>query len=507
MAEASKPVIRENLGLDEKVDEQTNGSFGGNSAAISSLEEERRLDRAIRWKRDLVLVPVMGTMYVLLFLDRTNIANARSLGIGKFDGLEMSLHMPADGYNTALWIFYIPFMLAEVPANLILGSGKIRPGTFLGGQMFILGVLGMCQGLTRSYGGLLALRFLLGVFESALPAGAIYMLSTYYTRREAAIRFAWFFNFALAGPLFSGLLAYALETTLDGASGYPGWRWIFVVEGLATCVAAAFVARLCPNFPQHAQPWYLSARERDRLLRRLEVSRGGREAKGSAADGVPIWKVLVDWRIHLLTACFFCCDVTASSLSSFAPTILAELGWTTATVAQLMTMPVWAAGIASTFFITWLTSETNLRAPFLLFSVVLQLVGWSIMVAYVPTAGVRYLALFFMATGTYPQMAILTGWLSANLRGRKYLAVGMGWMVGFGNCANFVSSNVFISAESPRYRTGFATGLAFTILGFVLTSGAFVLLYMGNRRRDKIRAKMTDAQREDYDALHFEFVY
>lgn len=366
------------------------------------------------------------------------------------------------------------------------------------------GVLGMCQGLTQSYGGLLALRFLLGVFEAALPAGATYMISTYYTRREAAVRFAWFFNFALAGPLFSGLLAYALEA-LDGAGGYQGWRWVFIVEGLTTCVVAVFVVCLCPNLPPHAQPWFLNARERDRLLHQLEVSRG-LETKGSAAYNVPIWKVLVDWRIHLLTMCFFCADVTASSMSSFSPTILTELGWTS-TVAQLMTMPVWAAGIVATFFITWLTSEINLRAPFLLFSIVLQLVGWSIMVVYVPTAGVRYLALFFMATGTFPQMSILMGWLSANLRGHKYLAVGMAWMVGFGNCANFVSSNVFISAESPRYRTGFATGLAFTILGFVLTSIAFALLYVSNKRRDRIRARMTDAQREDYDKLHFEFVY
>ncbi|KAI4869210.1 MFS general substrate transporter [Hypoxylon rubiginosum] len=379
-------------------------------------------------------MPITGCLYMLLFLDRTNIANARSLGIGRPDGLETSLGMPADGYNTALWVFYVPFVLAEVPANLVLGSDRIRPGVFLGGQMFVLGVLGTCQGLTRTYGGLLAPRFLLGVFEAALPAGAAYTISTYYTRREAAVRFAWFFNFALAGPLFSGLLAYALEG-LDGAGagGYEGWRWIFVVEGLATCFVAAFVVWMCPDFPQHArQPWFLTARERDRLVRQLEVSRGT-EAKGSVADSVPMWKVLVDWRIHLLTMCFFCCDITASSISSFSPTILTELGWTS-TIAQLMTMPVWAAGIASTFLVTWLASYVNLPAPFLLLSIVLQLVGWSIMVAYVPTAGARYSALFLMAMGTFPQMSILMGWLSANLRGRRYLAVGMGWMVGFGNC-------------------------------------------------------------------------
>ncbi|KAI2619532.1 MFS general substrate transporter [Hypomontagnella submonticulosa] len=506
MADTPKTVPQEDQRVEEKRDEKSDVSMNSSDSGLTNnpTDEERKLDRTLLWKRDVVMIPIMGVMYMLLFLDRTNIANARSLGIGQPDGLEGALHMPSDGYNTALWIFYVPFVLAEVPANLILNLNKIRPGIFLGGQMFLLGVLGMCQGLTQSYGGLLALRFLLGVFEASLPAGATYMISMYYTKREAAVRFAWFFNFALAGPLFSGLLAYALQD-LNGAGGYQGWRWIFIVEGLMTCFIAVFVFFLCPNFPQHAQSWFLSTRERDRLVHLLEVSRGA-EDKGSAADDVPIWKILTDWRIHLLTMCFFCCDITASSMSSFSPTILTELGWM-ATIAQLMTMPVWATGIVSTFLITWLTSRLNFRTPFLLFAICLQLIGWSIMVAWVPQAGIRYMALFFMAAGTFPQMSILMGWLSANLRGRKYLAVGMAWMVGFGNCANFVSSNVFITKERPRYPTGMATGLAFTVLGFVLTSSAYFLLVLGNRRRDRIRAQLTDAERERYDELHVKYVY
>ena len=112
-----------------------------------------------------------------------------------------------------------------MPSNLILNQGKIAPNYFLGGMTCLLGILGMCQGLTQSYGGLLALRFLMGALEASLPAGAAYMISIYYTKKEAAVRFAAFFNFALLGPFFSGLLAYAIEN-LDGTGGYEGWRWV-----------------------------------------------------------------------------------------------------------------------------------------------------------------------------------------------------------------------------------------------------------------------------------------
>ncbi|KAK7951377.1 MFS general substrate transporter [Apiospora aurea] len=488
--------------VDRKPSEKSNGSITSSGQA-AVLKADAALRRRLLWKRDIVLVPIMGILYTLLFLDRTNIANARALGIGSPTGLEASLQMPSNGYNIALVIFYIPFVLAEIPANLVLNQNKIRPGLFLGGQMALLGILGMCQGLAKSYGGLLAVRFLMGTFEASLPAGATYMISMYYTKKEAALRFAWFFNFALAGPLFSGLLAYAIQN-LEGTDGYAGWRWVFIIEGLMTVVISVPVIIFCPNFPHQAQSWFLKPAERDHVLAQLEASRGV-ETKGSASDQVSIWKVLVDWRIHLFTLCFFCCDITAASVSAFSPTILTELGWTN-TVAQLMAMPVWASGIISSFLVTWLASRLNCRTPFVLGAILFQLVGWVIMRVYVPKAGVRYLALFLMSIGTFPQMPIIMGWLSANLRGRKYLAVGMAWMIGFGNCANFVSSNVFIKAEAPRYVTGFTTGLVFTIVGFVLASCVCMLLVMKNKKREQLRSQMTAAERDSHDKVHFKFV-
>lgn len=186
--------------------------------------------------------------------------------------------------------------------------------------------------------------------------------------------------------------------------------------------------------------------------------------------------------------------------------ILKELGWTSSR-AQVMTMPVWGAGIFFTFLVTWTASRTNYRAPFVLSSICCQLIGWSIQVAYVPAPGIRYMALFFMSIGTFPQMPLLMTWLSNNLRGRKYLAVGMAWQVGFGNCANFVSSNVFIAGEAPRYRTGFVNGLVWKCVGFTLVCFTTVLLFVKNKRRERKMANMTAEEREHEDQVSFKFLY
>jgi hypothetical protein len=92
------------------------------------------------------------------------LTTTRAVANARIEGMEKSLHMPATGYNTALWIFYIPFVLVEVPSNMIMSL-------FLGGNMFALGIVASCQGLTGSYAGLLVCRFLMGIFEATLPAG------------------------------------------------------------------------------------------------------------------------------------------------------------------------------------------------------------------------------------------------------------------------------------------------------------------------------------------------
>lgn len=156
-----------------------------------------KADRKLTTKIDLKVIPILGLLYLICFLDRTNIANAR------IAGLTTGLNMPSTGYNTALWIFYIPFVLFEVPSNWLMSQPYVKPNLWLGAQCFILGVLAMCQGLTHSYEGLLALRFLMGIVETGLPAGAGLLIASYYRRRNSR-----------CGLLFSLLLDYQVHASV-----------------------------------------------------------------------------------------------------------------------------------------------------------------------------------------------------------------------------------------------------------------------------------------------------
>ncbi|KAH7356039.1 major facilitator superfamily domain-containing protein [Pyrenochaeta sp. MPI-SDFR-AT-0127] len=465
--------------LDEKAVAETTAKDSGSSD--HETLEPLATKQTYTHKLDLRLIPILGCTYTILFLDRTNIANAR------IEGLEKSLNMPSNGYNTALWIFYIPFVLVEVPSNMIMSMPRVRPNIFLGCNMFILGIVSMCQGLTASYGGLLSLRFLMGIFEATLPAGAALLVAEYYTRQQASLRFAMFFTFGILGPCISGLLAYGIRN-MHGVQGKEGWRWIFILEGILTLAISFLVFLLVPDFPERTK--ILTPEEKEHLLETLRRDKGDQKLDLKSVNWL---KTIGDYKIWFPTLMFFCCDMTAASMSSFIPTILTELGWKQAR-AQAMSIPIWVTGILFQFTSAFISGRTGWRFPFILFGITIVLIGWVINIVYSEgygvTAAVRYFSLFCMSAGTFVQMTMTTSWLTNNLRGRPSIAVGTAIILGIGNCANFVASNVFIKTEAPLYPTAFRTGLGLTAAGAIFCLIYLALLWKHNQKLEKKRAEL-----------------
>jgi hypothetical protein len=110
-ASFEKAVLGEPRPLDEKlasdnVTADSSASSRSQDIATEVYQLDAKADRRLTNKIDLKVIPIMGLLYLVCFLDRTNIANA------KLAGLEAGLNMPSNGFNTVLWIFYIPFVRA-----------------------------------------------------------------------------------------------------------------------------------------------------------------------------------------------------------------------------------------------------------------------------------------------------------------------------------------------------------------------------------------------------------
>jgi sugar phosphate permease len=114
-------------------------------------------------KLDLRVLPPLFVLFLLAFLDRTNIGNA------KIQGLAKDLNMTGPDYNIALFVFFIPYILFEVPSNIVLK--KVAPSTWLSSIMVLWGICTLGQGLVNNFEGLVALRVLVGLFEAGLFPG------------------------------------------------------------------------------------------------------------------------------------------------------------------------------------------------------------------------------------------------------------------------------------------------------------------------------------------------
>ena len=185
------------------------------------------LDRAITRKFDKHIVPWLFGLWLFAFIDRSNIGNA------KIDGLVTDLHLAAaNKFNIALTVFYITYVLIDVPSNWFLK--RVGAGFYLPGLMVGWGIVGMCMGFVKSYGALIACRLLLGLFEGGLLGGMILYLSMFYRRHQLLTRMGLFYCAAPLSGAFGGLLATGLAKIRH--NGLNSWPWIFIVEGAITIV-------------------------------------------------------------------------------------------------------------------------------------------------------------------------------------------------------------------------------------------------------------------------------
>lgn len=218
----------------------------GYSSSVTTAEAvcpAHTTELKLKARIDMHILPFVSVLYLMAFLDRVNISNARAFK------LEKDLGMSGVQFNTALVIFFVPYILFEIPSNMLLKH--FSPRTWLSICCLGFGVVTICQGLVQNYSGLLATRFFLGVFECVMFPGCFYVIGSWYRRHEAQKRFSLFFSSTSLAGAFGGLLASGIGK-MDGMRGYHGWRWLFILEGVVTVLVGIFFFFTFPTFPEQA---------------------------------------------------------------------------------------------------------------------------------------------------------------------------------------------------------------------------------------------------------------
>ncbi|MCJ1475634.1 hypothetical protein MMC13_004297 [Lambiella insularis] len=433
---------------------------------------DKEAERKLMLKLDLHVMPMISLLYMLAFVDRINIGNAR------IQGLEKDLGMKGSDYNIALFVFFIPYILFEVPSNIILR--KIAPSTWLSFIMLCWGIVTTCMGLTQSYAGLIVCRFLLGFFEAGFVPGCIYLISMYYKRYELQWRVNLFFCASILSGAFGGLLAYALAK-MAGIGGYNGWRWIFIIEGIVTVLVACIAKIFVVDWPETSK--FLNDNERELLLSRLRDDVA--EARMDRLDKKAVRRVFGDWKIYVGTIMYFGVVNTGYSGSFFTPTILQQLGWT-AVRAQVYSIPIYITSAVITLVTAFCTDRLRHRYAFTIIGICVASIGYAILLAqHTVPVGARYMAVYFITVGGYITQPVTLAWLSNTMGGHYKRSISSAMQIGLGNCGGIVASNIYINTQAPNYPVGFGVSLGLLWLCAIACTVFLVGLHLENKKRDR----------------------
>lgn len=151
-----------------------------------------------------------------------------SIGNAKTAGMTDDLDMDSTKYSIALTVFFVGYVVFEVPSNMILA--RTKPSVFLPTIMFLWGCVTIAMAWVPNYKALIGLRIVVGVLEAGFAPGVLLTLSSWYKPNEQAKRFGVYISAAILSGAFGGLIAGAIEDGLDGVHGLPGWKWLFIVS-------------------------------------------------------------------------------------------------------------------------------------------------------------------------------------------------------------------------------------------------------------------------------------
>lgn len=384
-------------------------------------------------------------MYWLNYLDRNAIA------LAKLDNIDKDLKLTPTQYSTCVSILFVGYILGGIPSNMLIT--RIRPSWYMGSAMVLWAIVSTLTGIAKNFTGLLLTRFFLGVTEAPFYPGALYLLSIFYTRKEVATRIAVLYTGNILATAFAGLIAIGIFK-LDGVAGLEAWRWLFIIQGIATFLVALIGIYMLPDDPTVTR--WLTPEERIMASERIRKDTVDEDGKVStivglkqAAKDYRVWIFVFMQHMHL----------ASNGFKNFFPSVVQGLGFNREITLALTCPPYLIAGAVSVWW-SWSSGKRNERTWHITITKSVAILGFILGFA-VNNVAARYVAMVIFAVGTYGANSIILGWVSATCgQTKEKRAVALSIIVSTSN-ASFIWTPVSFTAlhllvtSTNKYRSIF----------------------------------------------------
>lgn len=322
----------------------------------TAVESQKALFKKIAWR----LMPFLFICYLIAQVDRMNVSFAK---LQMLDELKFSDTI----YGLAAGIFFIGYVLFEVPSNIMLR--KYGAHRWISRIMVSWGIVTIGMMFVTTPMQFYVMRFLLGVAEAGFFPGVIYYLTYWFpkahrTRMTAIFMTAIALSGVIVGPI-SGWIMQSMHTL----HGYSGWQWLFIIEGVPAVILGVCCLFYLPETP--AKSKWLSAEDKRQLDSIMTLESG-------AQVELPLREVLRGPRVWLLSAIYGCYGMSFFGFVFWLPTIVKAAGVNDPLSIGLLTSIPWAIAVIAMFFIAIQVDRKQNALPVLMVLSALAAVGWAL---------------------------------------------------------------------------------------------------------------------------------
>ncbi len=414
--------------------------------------EAERMEKAVVRTIMLRLMPLLGLLYMVAYIDRQNISFAKLQMVG-------DLGLSEAAYGLGAGLFFIGYCLFEIPSNIILErmGARVWFARILGTWGLITVALGFAWTPTSFY----ILRFLLGVAEAGFFPGALYALTLWFPQAYRARAVGTFMVASAFANAVGSAIGGAL-LTLDGLGGLRGWQWVFIATGIPALLLVPVVLMVLPRGPAEAR-WLSDAQKQwlAGVLAREQTEKGIEQ---------PL-KALGDRRVLLLAVTFLGFPLGAYGLSYWLPTIVKGFGVSDMANGLLNVIP-WLCVAAALWWYPRYTSRRPDRAWYVAAPLVTGAV--CLVIANIaPGAPLKFVALCIAAAAIFAGQPGFWALPTRILTGAG-AAAGLAAINSVGNLGGFVAQSVV-----PRIRDETGSDMApmlFLAICLVLTAIGVMLI-------------------------------
>ncbi|KAL2838530.1 major facilitator superfamily domain-containing protein [Aspergillus pseudoustus] len=462
--------------------------------AISTLvglsDEEKAIERRVVRRVDMLILPLVVLVYLMNYIDRNNYSAAR------LQGLESDLNLVGEQYQTGLSIFFVSYILGQLPSNLMLNYFG-RPSLYLGLFVCAWGSVAACTAAVQSYGGIMACRFILGIVESPFFSGVLFYLSKWYTRSEINLRMAIFYSGGLLSGAFGNLIAAGILNGLAGRYGLAAWRWLYIIEGGITVFVGLLVVLFLPDFPH---TWrLLSPEEKNVAIRRLALEATESDiddAKGkSQLHGLQL--AVTDIKTWILAAGYTALT-GAAGFQNFFPTLTATLGYSH-TISLLLVAPPYIFMTLWSYGHGWLADKYNQRFWFYMYPIPLTIIGFVVFMT-TDSFGPRYFS-FFLVIFVFATNVTTFTWIASSIgQPPAKRAAAFAIINALGTSTSIWTPYTYTLSGTPYYRLAFGICLGLQVVTGLMGLALRWVLVRENQRLARLEesdeAELSEADME-----------